>query len=370
MSKGNLPVTLVTGFPNAKARHLASHLLDCAAGEVWVVVAPRDAASAERFVEALPDALASRFRFYVGEPWAIDMGLSGAEYRELGAAVTSIHHAALVTGPSFSREAYDDLQVGSMREALELASAAERLDALVVHSGLVVSGDRQGYVGEGELVAEQRFSGPGPAALARAELMAQRRMDRLPIVVVRSGQVVGPSDTGAADVLEGVYLLILLILNAPQDLSALLPDWGDAPLHVAPIDHYVRAVEALAREPQALGQTLHVTDPRPMTVRQAFNRCMKIRERLAEEEGLSLPPASAALRRDGVLRDSLQSLLWRPRTFINMTFRKVHYGTEIAEALLGPHGLGCPSLDGYFERLVRHVLFVAGATNLDKAESS
>ena len=370
MSKGNSPVTLVTGFPNAKARHLSSYLLDRGQGDVWVVVSPRETASAEHFAQALPEGLSSRFRSYVGEPWAMDMGLSGPEYRELRAAVTCIHHAALVTGPNFGKEPYDDLQVGSMREALELASVAERLEALVVHSGLVVSGDRQGYVAERELVSDQRFTGPGPAALARAELMAQRRMDRLPTVVVRSGQVVGPSDSGAVDTLEGVYLLILLILNAPQDLSALLPDWGDAPLHVAPVDHYVRAVDVLARDPQALGQTLHLTDPRPMTVRQAFNRCMKIRERLAEEEGLVLPPASSALRREGVLRDSLQSLLWRPRTFINMTFRKVHYATEVAEGLLGPHGLGCPPLDAYFERLVRHVLSVAGATNLDRAVSS
>ena len=195
-------------------------------------------------------------------------------------------------------------------------------------------------------------------------------MDRLPIVVVRSGQVVGPADTGAVDTLEGVYLLILLILNAPQDLSALLPDWGDAPLHVVPVDHYVRVAEVLGRDPQVLGHTLQLTDPRPMTVRLAFNRCMKIRERLAEDEGLVLPPASSALRRDGVLRDSLQALLWRPRTFINMTFRNVHYGTDVGEALLGSHGLGCPSLESYFEQLVRHVVRVAGATGLDRAVSS
>jgi thioester reductase-like protein len=370
MSKEHPPVTLVTGFPSPKARHLASHLLESGPGDVWLVVPPSETGAAERFSQALPEELAPRFRCYLGEPWAIDMGLSGSEYRQLCAAVTCIHHAALVTGPDFGKEPYDDLQVGSMREALELASAAERLRALVVHSGLVVSGDRQGYVAEGELVSGQRFSGPGPAALARAELMAQRRMDRLPTVIVRSGQIVGPSDSGAVDTLEGVYLLILLILNAPQDLSALLPDWGDAPLHVAPVDHYVRAVDALAGEPEALGRTLHVTDPRPMTVRQAFNRCMKIRERLAEDEGLALPPASSALRRDGVLRDSLQSLLWRPRTFINMTFRNVHYGTAVAERLLEPRGLGCPSLQGYFEQLVRHVMSVAGAANLDKAVSS
>jgi thioester reductase-like protein len=370
MSMCDVPVTLVTGFPNAKASHLVSHLLANGRGEVSVVVSPRDAAETERYAAALPPAFAARFRYYVGEPWAIDMGLAGAEYRELCRAVTCIQHAGMVTGPSFGKEAYDDLIVGSMREALELALAAERLGALIVHSGLVVSGDRQGHVGEAELVAGQRFASPGPAALARAELMARRHMARLPVVVVRSGQVVGPADSGAVDVLEGVYLLILLILNSPQDLSALLADWGDAPVHVVPIDYYVRAVDALSGNPQALGQTVHLTDPQPMTVRVAFNRCMKIRERFIEDEGLVLPSASSALRRDGVLRDSLQAILWRPRTFINMTFRKVRYGTELAERLLGPHGLACPSLESYFEQLVRHVARVAGATSPEKVAGS
>jgi thioester reductase-like protein len=361
-------VTLVTGFPNHRASHLVSHLLSSGDGGVWLVVHERDVASVERYRDALPGELAARLRYFCGDPAAIDMGLSGAEYRELCGAVTCIQHLAQVPGPTFGKEAYEQVNVGGMREALELGLAARRLTALVAHSSLVVSGDRQGYVSETELVAGQRFSGPGPATLARAELMARRRMDRLPIVVLRSGQVVGPTETGAVDTLEGVYLLILLILNAPQDLSALLPDWGEAPLHVVPMDHFVRAADAVSRQPAALGQTLHLTDPRPMTVRRAFNRSMKIRERLAEE-GLAVPPPSVALRRDGVLRDSLQSLLWRPRTFIDMTFRKVRYGTELSERLLGEVGLACPPLDGYFEQLVRHVAQAISLTPRSDAAS-
>lgn len=346
-------VTLVTGFPNFRATHLVSHLLSQEAGDVWVVVTARDMAAVERFAAALPAPSAGRFRWFCGDPSAIDMGLAGQEYRELCRRVTCIQHLSQAVGPSFGKEPYEELNVGGMREALELARAAERLGALVAHSGLVVSGDRQGYVSERELVAGQRFSGAGPATLARAELMARASMDRLPIVVLRSGQVVGPSATGAVDTLDGVYLLILLVLNSPQDLSALLPDWGEAPLHVVPVDHFVQAADVLGRREDALGQTLHLTDSKPMTVRLAFNRCMKIRERLAEE-GLSVPPPSAALRRDGVLRDSLQTILWRPRAFINSTFRKVRYGTEHAELLLGS-GLECPPLESYFEQLVRHV---------------
>ena len=347
-------VTLVTGFPNFRASQLVSHLLASEPGGVWTVVGAKDAPAAERFLAALPAEQAPRFRFFTGDPAAIDMGLSGAEYGELRRSVTCIQRLAQMTGPTFGKESFEEINVGGMREALELAEAAVALESLVAHSSVVVSGDRQGVVKEAELVAGQRFSGPGPATLARAELMARRRMGRLPIVILRTGQVVGPATTGAVETLEGLYLLILLILNSPQDLSALLPDWGDAPLHVVPADHFVRAAVALSRHAPAIGETLQLTDPRPMTVRLAFNRCMKIRERFAEE-GLVVPPASAALRRDGVLRDSLQSILWRPRTFINMTFRKVHYDTEVAERLLAELGLGCPHLESSFEQLVRHV---------------
>jgi thioester reductase-like protein len=349
------PVTLVTGFPNFRASQLISHLLASSDAELWTVIHSRDLAAAERFHAGLPGEVGARFRWFMGDPTAIDMGLSGAEYRELCDSVTCIQHLAQVTGPTFGKESFEEINVGGMREVLELGLAAPRLTAIVAHSSVVVSGDRQGRVEESELVAGQRFSGSGPATLARAELMARRCMDRLPIVIVRGGQVVGPTTTGVVDTLEGVYLLILLILNSPQDLSALLPDWGDAPLHVVPADHFVRAADALSGHTPALGQTLHLTDPTPMTVRLAFNRCMKLRERLAEQ-GLVLPPASAALRKDGVLRDSLQSLLWRPRTFINMTFRKVQYGTAVAEHLLSEAGLACPSLESYFEHLVRHVV--------------
>jgi len=348
-------LTLVTGFPNFRASQLVSHLLTSGEGEVWTVVGSDDVPLAEHYRAGLPGELASRFRFFSGDPTAIDMGLSGPEYGDLSRSVTCIQHLAQVTGPTFGKESFEQINVGGMREALELALAAPRLEAVVVHSSVVVSGDRQGHVAETELISGQRFPGLGPSTLARAELMARRRMDRLPIVIVRTGQVVGPTTSGAVDTLDGVDLLILLILSSAQDLSALLPDWGDAPLHVVPVDHFVRAADALSRYRPAFGQTLHLTDPSPMTVRLAFNRCMKFKDRLAEE-GLVLPPPSAALRKDGVLRESLQSILWRPRTFINSTFRKVHYGTELAEQLLGQVGLPCPPLTSYFEQLVRHLV--------------
>lgn len=345
-------VTLVTGFPSFRASHLVRHLLAADGGAVWCVVPAQQHADAERFGAALTAEQRARLRLFSGEPWAIDFGLSGAEYRELAAHVSCIQHLAQAT--SEERDLCETVNIGGMREVLELGRMAPRLERIVVHSSVAVSGDRVGRVLEAELEARQRFPGPLSATLARAERMARISMERLPIVVLRTGQVVGSAHDGPVDTLEGVYLLILLSLNAPQDLSPQLPSWGDAPLHVTPIDHVVRVADVVSRLADAPGQTLHVTDPTPMSVRMAFNRCVSIRQR-SSAEGFTMPPLRRVLRQDGLVREGLQALLSRPRSFINATFRHVSYATDVAERLLSSSGLRCPPLESYFEEMVRHV---------------
>jgi thioester reductase-like protein len=351
-------VTLVTGFPNFRATHLVRHLLASCGDVVWAIVASHDTVIAESLRDQLPPGERARLNLLTGDTSAIDMGLSGAEYRALTLEVMCIQHLAQASGPAGARDQAESMNVGGMREALELARACPQLQALVVHSSLSVSGDRAGSVAESELVAGQRFPGARAETLARAELMARRRMHQLPIVVLRTGQILGPSDTGEIDVLDGLYLLILLILNSPQDVSALLGAWGDSPVNVIPVDYLALAAEALSRSPQAMGQTLHLTEPNPMNVRSAFDRCLQARARLCDA-GTLMPLPGTVLRRDGPLRETFQSIARRPRPFIATNFPEVHYATEVAERLLGDVGLLCPRLDSYFDHLVQHVAEVA-----------
>lgn len=347
-------VTLVTGFPNYRATSLVHHLLEHCADHVWAVTTADGSANAERYREQLSAAQRERLRFFTGEPSSIDMGLSGAEYRDLTDAVSCIQHLAPTTEPIEGGQPCELVNVGGTREVLELARAARQLESVVIHSSVAVSGDREGLVYEGDLEAGQHFPGPGLATLARAELMARRRMHRLPIVVLRTGQVVGPTATGTVESLEGLYLLILLSLSSPQELAGLLPRAGNAPLHVVPMDCLVRAAVAASRSQDIIGQTLHLTDPDPMTLRRAFERCLKLRADFSES-GLLIPPLSSSLRRDRALREGRQPALPRPRAFINATYRNVRYGTEGAERWFREIGMTFPPLESYFEHLVRHV---------------
>lgn len=349
------PATLVLGLPNLRARHLVERLLGVGTSRLVAVVRERDGGEVEAWRTTL--AAAERLELLTGDPSSIDLGLSGTEYRRLCEHVGHIHHLAQVTDLGATRQQCEAINVGGMREALELGAACRALEALIVHSNVCVSGDRHGLVREDELSVGQAFSGPVDASLALAEQMARRRMNELPIVVLRSGRVVDDSGTLSSDALDGVHLLILLILNSPQDLSSMLPPWGDAPLNVVNVDFLVRAAERLAREPRALGHTFHLTDAAPLSIRTVFMRCMQIRDRLHKEEGLVLPPVSRVMRNV----QSLQGILRRPRAFISMNFRDVRYDTTRATALLGELGLSCPTLDSYLEPLVRHVAQTIGA---------
>jgi thioester reductase-like protein len=347
--------TLVLGLPNLRARHLVQRLLSASEGRVLGLVRERDGAEVAAWRATL-DA-GERVELLVGDPSAIDLGLSGSEYRRLCEHISHIHHLAQVTDLGATRSECEVANVGGTREALELGAACSRLEALIVHSNVCVSGDRRGLVLEDELNVGQNFSGPVDASLALSELMARRRMHKLPIVVLRSGRVVDDSMAANSDALDGVHLLILLILNSPQDLSAMLPSWGDAPLNVVNVDFLVRAAERLGREPRARGRTFHLTDAAPLSIRAVFTRCMQIRDRLHKEEGLVLPPVSRVMRNV----QSLQGILRRPRAFLSMNFRDVRYDTTQAGQLLGELGLSCPTLDSYLEPLVRHVAQTIGA---------
>jgi thioester reductase-like protein len=356
--------TLVLGLPNLCARHLVRHLLAVSERPVLALVRERDARELEAWRQSL-GAGAERLELCEGDPSAIDLGLSGPEYHRLSERVTCIHHLAQVTDFGAARQECEAVNIGSTREALELARACKELQALVLHSNVCVSGDRRGIVKEHELNVGQAFSGPVDASLALSELMARRNMSKLPIVVLRSGRVVDDSSSPSNDSFDGVQLLILLILNSPQDLSAMLPPWGDAPLNVVNLSYLVRAAERLGREPLAIGRTFQLTDAAPLSIRAVFTRCLQIRDRLHKEEGLVLPPVSRVMRNV----QSLQGILRRPRAFLSMNFRDVRYDTSGAEQLLGALGLSCPTLQSYLEPLVRHVAQTIGAMAPSSRES-
>ncbi len=349
--RGYDEVTLVTGFPNFRARKMVEYLLATEPRSlVYLVVRKALENEASAALARLPKGQRERVVIIEGDAAAMDLGLSGAEYRTLGAEVDRVHHLAQITYPGVPRETTEATNIGAMREVIELGRCCTNMRSIVVHSTALVSGNREGLVLEDDLNAGQAFRTPVEETLARAERLARSALPELPIVVLRPTWIVGDSTTGEIERFDGFYLLVLLLVTSPQDLPVPLPTRGDALLHLVPIDYVVRAAHFIGRHPKAIGRTFHLADPRPLTVRRVF-------ELVAASGGKRLPGGFIPTRVTKALLSApgLGLLAKSPRAFVDMLATPVRYDTRNSAELLHDSGIVCPPFESYVDTLVAHV---------------
>jgi nucleoside-diphosphate-sugar epimerase len=242
------------------------------------------------------------------------------------------------------------VNVGGVREALEIAGLCTNLRCLVHHSSAQVSGDRVGLVLEEELDQAQGFHNAVEETIAMGERIVRTKIKELPIAVLRPTIVVGDSQTGEVDRFDGPYFLILLIVTSPPEFPLPLPGRADSPLHLVPVDYVVRAARAIGRDPRAPGRTFHIGDAGALSVRRVF-------ELVASAGGRPWPrgfiPANltkALLRTPG-----LDRLAKSPRAFLDALATPVSYSYTNTMEVLRDTDIRCPPFESYVERLVEYV---------------
>lgn len=348
--RGYDDVTLVTGFPNFRARKMVEYLLVVEPRSLfYLIVRDKFAKDAAKIIAALPKAHRERVVIIEGDAAAMDLGLSGAEYRTLGAEIDRVHHLAQITYPGVPRDTTEQTNIGAIREVVELGRCCTNVRSIVVHSSALVSGNREGLVLEDELNRGQSFRSHVEESLARAERLA-RKASPLPIVVLRPTLIVGDSATGEIERFDGPYLLILVIVTSPQDFPVPLPTRGDALLHLVPIDYVVRAAHHIGRQPGAVGRTFHLADPRPLTVRRVF-------ELVAQSGGKRLPGGFIPTQLTKALLSApgLGLFAKSPRAFVDTLATPVRYDTRNTDEILAPTPIRCPPFESYVDALVSYV---------------
>lgn len=339
---------LLTGLPTLLARRVAERLLSGSDSRIVAVVRQKFLDEAGAFREELPEGLRERLTLLEGDAAAMDLGLSGLEYLRLAREVDVIHHAAQVSYMGVDERAAD-VNVRGAREAIELARAADHLRVLVHYSTAYVSGDRRGVVLEGELDKGQKPRNVVEATKLRAEKLVRAATD-VRSVVLRPSTIVGDSRTGEVDRLDGPYLLVLLLLTTPVEVALPFPTFPDARMHLVPVDWVAAASVAIANDARAVGQTFHLVDPDPPTVR-------RVAEMLAQATGRREPRGfiPANLARAILGAPGLDRIARSPRAFLDQLGTDVRFDARNAQALLSGTGLVVPAFDAYVDALVQHV---------------
>jgi thioester reductase-like protein len=317
---------------------------------IYAVVKDTLSAAAEEHLATLPASARERVVLLEGDAAHMDLGLSGPELRKVAGEVDRIHHMAQVTYLGVDRAAAEQGNVTGTREALEVASACKNLRAFVHHSTAFVSGDRTGLVREDELERGQKFRNVVEETKARAEKLVLLARERLPVVILRPTMVVGDSRSGEVERLDGPYLVVLLLLTSPAELAIPLPTRGEAPLHLVPIDYVTRAARVLGRDPRAVGKTMHLVDPKPLTSRRVF-------ELVALAGGRRTPRGfiPANLTRALLHTPGLERFAKSPRAFLDQLVTPVQFDARNTEELLAGTGIGCPPFESYVDQLVTFV---------------
>jgi NAD(P)-dependent dehydrogenase (short-subunit alcohol dehydrogenase family)/thioester reductase-like protein len=163
------------------------------------------------------------------------------------------------------------MNVDGTRHALALADA---VGAGCFHhvSSVAVAGDFRGAFDESMFAEGQHL----PSAYHRTKHESERIVREeanVPWRVYRPAIVVGHSQTGAMDKVDGPYYFFPLLKMLRDVLPAWLPlvgvDLGDT--NVVPVDYVAAAMDHLAHLPDRDGEAFHLVNPEPQPVVDVIN---------------------------------------------------------------------------------------------------
>jgi NAD(P)-dependent dehydrogenase (short-subunit alcohol dehydrogenase family) len=261
----------VTGATGFIGRHLVQELVDHREGPIFVLCResslPRmesliQSWGSDRVVPVLGDLAAERLG--VDEGW-IDQH-SGADHK-----VDHFFHLAAIYDMTADDETNERLNVGGTRHALELAEA---LGAGCFHqvSSVAAAGDYHGVFDETMFDEGQHLPSPYHRTKYESEKIV-RTEATVPWRVYRPAIVVGHSETGAMDKVDGPYYFFPLMKRMRDTLPGWLPlvgiDLGDT--NVVPVDYVAKALDHLAHLPDRDGETFHLVNPEPQPVVDMIN---------------------------------------------------------------------------------------------------
>ena len=265
----------ITGATGFIGRRLVERLLNQRQGKVYVLVRGGSMARLEDLTErwrlVAGASAVKRIQPIVGDLRKPLLGVEQDRVTELRGKINHFFHLAAVYDMTAPAESNTAVNVGGTTHAVELARAIE---AGCLHhvSSIAIAGEYKGLFDEDFFDEGQKLPSPYHRTKFEAERIV-REQPYVPWRVYRPGIVVGDSQTGEMDKIDGPYYFFRTI----QRTRALLPEW--VPLvgldlgmtNVVPVDWVAGALDHIAHEPDLDGRAFHLTDPRPQRVDELFN---------------------------------------------------------------------------------------------------
>jgi NAD(P)-dependent dehydrogenase (short-subunit alcohol dehydrogenase family) len=286
----------------------------------------------------------------------------GDQIGELKGKVDHFFHLAAIYDMTADAESQRIANVEGTREAVKLA---KELDAKHFHmvSSIAAAGLYKGTFTE-DMFDEAEKVDNHPYFQTKHESEAVvREESEVPWRVYRPGIVVGHSETGEMDKVDGPYYFFKLLQRARNAVPQWFPGVGieGRKINIVPVDFVAKAMDHIAHIEGLDGQAFHLTDPNPLSAGKVINTfakaahapeaVMRIDSRMLDfipkqvRSGLTMLPPVKRIT-DQVLAD-----LGIPRSvLVYINYPTDFDSTRTQEALEGT-GISVPPLPGYADRL-------------------
>ncbi len=346
---------LLTGFPGFLSDHLLRELATRTEGELHLLCLPSMVKRGERRLSALQEEhqeLKGRWQIHGGDITRRHLGLAEKVYGELKKKIGVVWHLAAIYDLAVGREVAYEVNVGGTQRVLEFCEAAEGLGRLNYVSTCYVSGERRGVILEEELDRGQGHKNAYEETKFWAEVEVQRRAEEsgIPTAIFRPGITVGHSQTGEVNKYDGPYYVFRLLHRLPEWMPFPNVGQGDAVVNLVPIDFVARAMGVLGHADGAEG-VFHLADPTPMRAQEIVDAVLK---HLGRSPTVGSLPASWVER---ALRNSVvKGWTGVPVEALAYFNHDARYDTERSQEALERHGVRCPPLPTYLDRLLDYYL--------------
>ena len=349
----------VTGATGFIGRHLVEELLRNREGDIHVLVREGSRGKLEELMSSWGGG--DRIKPVVGDLGEERLGVDEAWIAENKGKIDHFFHLAAIYDMTADEERNERMNVAGTRNAVALANA---LEAGILHhtSSVAAAGSYKGMFREDMFDEGQKLPSPYHRTKFESEKIA-REESTVPWRVYRPAVVVGHSETGEMDKIDGPYYFF----KAIQKLRGWLPEW--MPLigpeigwtNVVPVDFVAKAMDHIAHQPNLDGQAFHLVHPkgqRSGDVLNAFARAghaphmaMRIDKRLLDalpKGTISMLMKLPALR--GV-RDSVLADFGIPPEVLGHIGFTCQFDSRDTERALEGSGIAVPELDEYAWRL-------------------
>ena len=349
----------VTGATGFIGRYLVERLL--ARGErVYVLVRPQSMQKFEA-LRAWWGPHATRVVPIAGDLAERDLGVSKSDLRKLHGKVEHLFHLAAIYDLQAGSEEQDAANIVGTDHALQFADTVEA-GCFHLTSSIAAAGLYKGSFRENMFEEATGLEHPYFRTKHESEAMVRNRCKR-PWRVYRPGIVVGHSQTGQIDKIDGPYYFFKAIQKLRQSLPPWFPLIGleGGYINLVPVDFVASAMDHIAHAPGQDGQCFHLTDPRQRRVGEVLNlfarsghaptMAFRVDPKLLDLIPAAVSASVSSYRPLQQVIDSILKDLRIPRDVMQFFNWQTRFDSTRTQRLLEGTDIRVPSLEDYAWRL-------------------